>query len=124
MPSSFNVESADGYEQLMGRWSRRLAPGLIAAGAPATAQELAQERLLGAVEQGHVGAVLPAAQDRAEGDQEDLQEQVALGVAGTRVLQLGENLGEPLHGTAPSRPTMPPGKDRLRLGRKRLPQVR
>jgi ubiquinone/menaquinone biosynthesis C-methylase UbiE len=29
MPSSFNVESADGYEQLMGRWSRRLAPGLI-----------------------------------------------------------------------------------------------
>ncbi|SCB56257.1 Methyltransferase domain-containing protein [Rhizobium aethiopicum] len=29
MPSSFNVESADGYEQLMGRWSRRLAPMLI-----------------------------------------------------------------------------------------------
>jgi ubiquinone/menaquinone biosynthesis C-methylase UbiE len=29
MPSSFNVESADGYERLMGRWSKRLAPGLI-----------------------------------------------------------------------------------------------
>jgi SAM-dependent methyltransferase len=29
MPSSFNVESADGYERLMGRWSRRLAPMLI-----------------------------------------------------------------------------------------------
>jgi ubiquinone/menaquinone biosynthesis C-methylase UbiE len=29
MPSSFNVESADGYEQLMGRWSRKLAPQLI-----------------------------------------------------------------------------------------------
>jgi ubiquinone/menaquinone biosynthesis C-methylase UbiE len=29
MASSFNVHSADGYEQLMGRWSRRLAPLLI-----------------------------------------------------------------------------------------------
>ncbi|ARQ58736.1 UNVERIFIED_ORG: SAM-dependent methyltransferase [Rhizobium etli] len=29
MPSSFNVESADGYERLMGRWSKRLAPMLI-----------------------------------------------------------------------------------------------
>ncbi|TAY17575.1 class I SAM-dependent methyltransferase [Rhizobium leguminosarum] len=29
MPSSFNVENADGYERLMGRWSRRLAPMLI-----------------------------------------------------------------------------------------------
>ncbi len=29
MPSSFNVESADGYEQLMGRWSKKLAPGLV-----------------------------------------------------------------------------------------------
>jgi ubiquinone/menaquinone biosynthesis C-methylase UbiE len=29
MPSSFNVGSAEGYEQLMGRWSRRLAPGFI-----------------------------------------------------------------------------------------------
>lgn len=29
MTSSFNVESAEGYEQLMGRWSRRLAPMLI-----------------------------------------------------------------------------------------------
>ncbi|MEV5407195.1 class I SAM-dependent methyltransferase, partial [Streptomyces albidoflavus] len=29
MPSSFNIRSADGYEQLMGRWSQRLAPLLI-----------------------------------------------------------------------------------------------
>ncbi|MFB9948566.1 class I SAM-dependent methyltransferase [Rhizobium puerariae] len=29
MASSFNVHSADGYEQLMGRWSRKLAPLLI-----------------------------------------------------------------------------------------------
>ncbi|TBF36220.1 class I SAM-dependent methyltransferase [Rhizobium leguminosarum] len=29
MPSSFNVGSADGYERLMGRWSRGLAPMLI-----------------------------------------------------------------------------------------------
>ncbi|OWV77251.1 SAM-dependent methyltransferase [Rhizobium sp. R339] len=29
MPSSFHVESADGYERLMGRWSKRLAPMLI-----------------------------------------------------------------------------------------------
>jgi ubiquinone/menaquinone biosynthesis C-methylase UbiE len=29
MASNFNVRSADGYEQLMGRWSRRLAPLLI-----------------------------------------------------------------------------------------------
>ncbi|MBB4234115.1 class I SAM-dependent methyltransferase [Rhizobium esperanzae] len=29
MPSSFHVESADGYERLMGRWSKRLAPKLI-----------------------------------------------------------------------------------------------
>ncbi|MBX4975186.1 class I SAM-dependent methyltransferase [Rhizobium lentis] len=29
MPSSFHVESADGYERLMGRWSRTLAPMLI-----------------------------------------------------------------------------------------------
>ncbi|WP_064682472.1 class I SAM-dependent methyltransferase [Rhizobium bangladeshense] len=29
MPSSFNVESADGYERLMGRWSKKLAPMLI-----------------------------------------------------------------------------------------------
>ncbi|MBB4572639.1 class I SAM-dependent methyltransferase [Rhizobium lentis] len=29
MPSSFNVENADGYERLMGRWSKRLAPMLI-----------------------------------------------------------------------------------------------
>jgi hypothetical protein len=26
MASSFNVSSAGGYEQLMGRWSKRLAP--------------------------------------------------------------------------------------------------
>lgn len=29
MPSSFNVREAAGYEQLMGRWSRKLAPLLI-----------------------------------------------------------------------------------------------
>ncbi len=29
MPSSFNVGSAEGYDQIMGRWSRRLAPMLI-----------------------------------------------------------------------------------------------
>lgn len=29
MPSSFNVNQAAGYEQLMGRWSRTLAPQLI-----------------------------------------------------------------------------------------------
>ena len=29
MPSSFHVENADGYERLMGRWSKRLAPMLI-----------------------------------------------------------------------------------------------
>ena len=29
MASSFNVESADGYERLMGRWSKKLAPMLI-----------------------------------------------------------------------------------------------
>ncbi len=29
MTSSFNVQSADGYEQLMGRWSRQLAPPFI-----------------------------------------------------------------------------------------------
>jgi ubiquinone/menaquinone biosynthesis C-methylase UbiE len=29
MPSSFNVGSAEGYEQVMGRWSKRLAPMLI-----------------------------------------------------------------------------------------------
>lgn len=29
MPSSFNVQNAAGYEQLMGRWSRKLAPMLI-----------------------------------------------------------------------------------------------
>ena len=29
MTSSFNVQVAAGYEQLMGRWSRRLAPLFI-----------------------------------------------------------------------------------------------
>jgi ubiquinone/menaquinone biosynthesis C-methylase UbiE len=29
MPSTFNVQSADGYERLMGRWSRRLAVPFI-----------------------------------------------------------------------------------------------
>jgi ubiquinone/menaquinone biosynthesis C-methylase UbiE len=29
MPSTFNVNRADGYEQLMGRWSRKLAPLFI-----------------------------------------------------------------------------------------------
>lgn len=29
MTSSFNVQQADGYEQLMGRWSQRLAPNFI-----------------------------------------------------------------------------------------------
>lgn len=29
MTSSFNVQSAAGYEQLMGRWSQKLAPLLI-----------------------------------------------------------------------------------------------
>ncbi len=29
MPSSFNVHNAEGYEQLMGRWSQKLAPLLI-----------------------------------------------------------------------------------------------
>jgi hypothetical protein len=76
----------------------------------------AQERLLRAAEQGHVGAVLPAAQDRAEGDREDPQQQVALGVAGTRVFQLTEDLGEPFHGTAP------PARDAT--GRARRPLAR
>ncbi len=26
MPSTFNANRADAYEQMMGRWSRRLAP--------------------------------------------------------------------------------------------------
>jgi SAM-dependent methyltransferase len=30
MSSSFNVHKADGYEQLMGRWSRKLAPSFVA----------------------------------------------------------------------------------------------
>src|SRR5262245_52804599 len=30
MVSTFNVRRADGYEQLMGRWSKRLAPLFIA----------------------------------------------------------------------------------------------
>jgi ubiquinone/menaquinone biosynthesis C-methylase UbiE len=30
MPSSFSIHNADGYEQLMGRWSKDLAPQLIA----------------------------------------------------------------------------------------------
>jgi ubiquinone/menaquinone biosynthesis C-methylase UbiE len=29
MASSFNVRTADGYEQLMGRWSKKLAPPFI-----------------------------------------------------------------------------------------------
>src|SRR5262245_17640667 len=29
MPSTFTVHNADGYEQLMGRWSRKLAPIFI-----------------------------------------------------------------------------------------------
>jgi ubiquinone/menaquinone biosynthesis C-methylase UbiE len=29
MPSTFTVQNASGYEQLMGRWSRRLAPSFI-----------------------------------------------------------------------------------------------
>ena len=29
MTSTFTVHEASGYEQLMGRWSRRLAPGFI-----------------------------------------------------------------------------------------------
>jgi hypothetical protein len=33
MTSSFNVHDASGYEQLMGRWSKKLAPVFINFGA-------------------------------------------------------------------------------------------
>ena len=54
-------------------------------------QELAQERLLGPPEQGHVRAILAPAQDRAQGDHQDLMQVMPSGIARAWILQIRKN---------------------------------
>jgi hypothetical protein len=57
------------------------AEGVVAGHAVRQSEKLPQETLLQLPEQRHVGAALAATQHRAQGDHQDLPEQVALGIA-------------------------------------------
>src|SRR5215216_2942838 len=64
-------------------------------------EKLPQETLLQLPEQRHVGAALAATQHRAQGDHQDLPEQVALGIAPAWILKRCKSSRQPLHDTAP-----------------------
>ena len=71
--------------------------GVVARDAAFQVQKAAQQRLLGAPEQGHVDAAFGAAQRRRQRDQQDLHQIVALGIARARVDQILETRPKPLH---------------------------
>jgi len=72
------------------------AEGVVAWNAVFQAQDLAQQGLLGAAEQGHVGAALRPAQHRSQGDEQDLH-QIVLRVGGPRIRNLRKAFPEGLH---------------------------
>jgi hypothetical protein len=77
--------------------------GVVARDAVAQRQELPEERRLVPTEQGHVRAVLGAAQHGAEGDQQDFV-QIVPCVGRARILQVIEAGDELLHGALQHRP--------------------
>ena len=64
-------------------------------------QKLLQKLTLRAAKQRHIRTGLPAAQHRAERNHKNLVQQMAFGVAGTRVLKFLENFLAVLHGASP-----------------------
>ena len=69
----------------------------MAGNAALQTQQAAQQRLLGAPEQGHVDAAFGAAQGRRQRNQQDLQQVVALGIARARIGQITKTRPKPLH---------------------------
>jgi hypothetical protein len=64
-------------------------------------QEPAQERRLAAPEERHVDAALDPHKGREERDHHDLVLLVALGIAGSRILEIGKARPQSLHPAAP-----------------------
>jgi hypothetical protein len=79
------------------------AEGVVARDAMLQPQKLPQERALRPAKQRHVRAVLPAAQHRTQRDHQNLVQQMPLGVAGSRIVQILDNLINPCHGTDPQK---------------------
>ena len=77
--------------------------GVVTGDAARQAHEATEQRRLGLAEQGHVDARLRARQRRAQRDQQDLQQIVALRVARARIGQIRKARPKPLH-TAPPKP--------------------
>ena len=76
------------------------AEGVVARDAVLQHQKFLQKALLQPAEQRHVGTRLAAAQHRAQRDQHHLMQRVTLGVPGSRIVQILEQLREILHDTA------------------------
>src|SRR5919202_6376185 len=64
-------------------------------------EEAAQEVELGLGELRHVGAILAAGQQRADGNDQHLQHVVTPGIAAAGIVPVREAGGEPLHGSSP-----------------------
>jgi hypothetical protein len=79
------------------------AEGVVARDAMLQPQKLLQERAFRPAKKRHVRAVLPAAQHRTQRDHQNLVQQMPLGVAGSRIVEILENLINPRHGTAPQK---------------------
>ena len=79
-----------GTELLRVEATEQSAERIVAGQTALKPQEAAQERLLGLGIQCHVDRRLPATQDRAKGNDQQLVEVVPAGIAGTGVGQIGE----------------------------------
>jgi hypothetical protein len=73
------------------------AEGVVARNAPLQLQEAAQKALLGPAKLGHVHRRLPAAEDRAHRDHQDLQQIVPPGIARPWILDLLKARRKPDH---------------------------
>jgi hypothetical protein len=72
-------------------------------------EEAAQEPLFRLGEQRHVHRALPAAQNRAQSDQQQRVEIVQGGIASPRIVQALKTRNKPLHSTLPGVFHTPPG---------------
>ena len=85
------------------------AEGIVAGQAVPQCEETTQEWLFRAGEQRHVHRPLPAAQNRAQGDQKQLVEVVQGGIAGPWIVQALKARDKLLHGVLPGVFQTPPG---------------
>jgi len=90
-----------GAERLRIKLAEQAAERVVARHPVGQRQDAAQERLLGLRKQRHVHRTLPAAQHRAQRDEQKLVEVMQAGVAGPRVVQLVPARRKPIQGTTP-----------------------